>query len=46
MSVAPVNFRLRRACPLETNGAVQVQGLGLDCTPEPKPANRDKGPFP
>jgi hypothetical protein len=41
-----VNSGLRRACPLEANGAVQVQGLGLELHARAKPANRDKGSFP
>jgi hypothetical protein len=41
-----VNSGLRRACPLEANGAVQVQGLALELHVRAKPANRDKGSFP
>jgi hypothetical protein len=40
-----VNFGLNRARVLEKNGAVQVQGLGLELPPR-EPANRDKGSFP
>ena len=41
-----VHFGLHRACPREKNGAVQVQGLGLELHGPTKPANRDEGLFP
>ena len=41
-----VNFRLRFGCPPEKNGAVQVQGLGLELHARAEAANRDKGSFP
>jgi hypothetical protein len=41
-----VHFGLHRAYPLEKNGAVQVQGLGLELHGPAKPANRNEGSFP